>query len=78
VPEPRRRREVWKATGNPGILLVRGDISGVWRQKTSGRRLTVTVQAFGELTAVEQRLAGEDARVVARHQGADDVETRFA
>jgi hypothetical protein len=37
----------------------------------------VTVQAFGELTAAERRLAGEDARVVARHQGADDVETRF-
>jgi hypothetical protein len=37
----------------------------------------VTVRPFGELTAAEQRQAGEDARVVARHQGADDVETRF-
>ena len=34
VPDPRRRRDVWKATGNPGILLARGDISGVWRQRT--------------------------------------------
>jgi hypothetical protein len=77
VPDPRRRREVWKATGNPGVLLVRGDIRGVWRQKASGRRLTVTVRSFGKLTAAERRLAGEDARVVARHQGDAEVETRF-
>ncbi|HEU0213076.1 MAG TPA: crosslink repair DNA glycosylase YcaQ family protein [Jiangellaceae bacterium] len=77
VPDRRRRRDVWKATGNPGVLLVRGDISGLWRQRTSGSRLTVTVQPFGKLTAPERRLVGEDARVVARHQGADDVDTRF-
>jgi hypothetical protein len=77
VPDARRRREVWKATGNPGVLLVRGDIRGVWRQRTSGRRLTVTVKPFGDLTAAERRLAGEDARVVARHQGVDDTETLF-
>jgi len=77
VPDPAGRRAVWRATANPGVLLVRGDIAGVWRQKTRSNRLTLTIHPFGELTAAQRRAVGDDAHAVARHQGADDVETRF-
>jgi hypothetical protein len=47
APDPGRRRKVWRATANPGVLLVDGDLAGTWRQRRSRGRSTVTVTPFG-------------------------------
>ncbi|GAB3166907.1 crosslink repair DNA glycosylase YcaQ family protein [Amycolatopsis stemonae] len=66
VPDPARRKEVWKMLGNPGVLLADGDIAGTWRTKGSGARLTFTVTAFDPLRpAIREEAEAEAARVAA-------------
>lgn len=64
VPDPARRKEVWKMLGNPGVLLADGDIAGTWRTKGSGAKLAFTVTAFDPLRpAVREEAEAEAARV---------------
>jgi hypothetical protein len=60
---------------NPGVLLVRGDIGGVWRQKRSRDRFHITVRPFDALTSEQRRALDTDAQTIARHAGAGEVET---
>jgi winged helix DNA-binding protein len=41
--------------GNYPVLLVDGVVGGVWHQRRSGRRLAVTVEPLGALTATQRR-----------------------
>jgi hypothetical protein len=56
VPDPARRTQVWRTVANPGVLLVGGDIAGVWRRRRAGGRAgghhAVTVTPFGSPPAV--------------------------
>jgi hypothetical protein len=64
VPDPLRRKEVWKMLGNPGVLLADGDIAGTWRTKGSGAKLTFTLTAFDPLPPpVREEAEAEAARV---------------
>lgn len=66
VPDPARRKEVWKMLGNPGVLIADGDIAGTWRTKGSGAKLTFTVTAFDPLRpAVREEAEAEAERVAA-------------
>ncbi|MCX4669596.1 winged helix DNA-binding domain-containing protein [Streptomyces sp. NBC_01381] len=50
--------------GNFPVLLVDGTVAGVWHQRRSGRRTTVTVEPLGRLSAGQEReLAGQVERV---------------
>ncbi|MFJ6568241.1 winged helix DNA-binding domain-containing protein [Streptomyces sp. NPDC091292] len=50
--------------GNFPLLLVDGEVAGVWHQRRRGRRATVTVEPLDRLTAAQEReLAAEVARV---------------
>ena len=40
--------------GNFPVVLVDGVVAGVWHQRRSGRRLDVTVEPFGRLTAARR------------------------
>jgi hypothetical protein len=64
VPDPARRKEVWKMLGNPGVLLADGDIAGTWRTKGSGAKLAFTVTAFDPLRpGIREEAEAEAARV---------------
>lgn len=67
LPDRAQRRAVWQAAANPGVLLVRGEIAGVWRQRSTARRLTVTIQPFRTLTAAERRAAADQAETLSEH-----------
>src|SRR5215216_3402613 len=46
--------------GNYPVLLVDGVVAGVWHQRRSGRKLAITVEPLGELTATQRgQLDGE-------------------
>lgn len=78
VPDRDRQKEVWKILGNPGAVLVDGEISGVWRAKTAGRRrIDLTVTPFGELTARVRRAVEAEAEQVARARGAEDASVAY-
>jgi Winged helix DNA-binding domain len=41
--------------GNYPVLLVNGVVGGVWHQRRSGRKLTITVKPLAELTGRQRR-----------------------
>jgi Winged helix DNA-binding domain len=50
--------------GNFPVLLVNGIVAGVWHLRRSGRKLGITVEPFGPLTAAQRRqLDDQVARV---------------
>jgi hypothetical protein len=65
VPDPKRQKEVWRILGNPGVLMVDGEVAGTWRAKrASNTRLDVTVTPFEPLPArVRKALEPEAARL---------------
>jgi hypothetical protein len=70
VPEKAHQAEVWRILGNPGALLVDGEIAGTWRAKASGKReLAVTVTPFGKLSKKARAEVEAEAAVVAGVRG---------
>ena len=50
--------------GNYPVLLVDGVVGGVWHQRRSGRRLAITVEPLGELTATQRRQLEDEVDLV--------------
>ena len=74
VPDRTRQAQVWRVLGNPGALLVDGEILGVWRAKMAGRsRLEITVTPFEPLNARIRSAVPDEAQLVATARGATDV-----
>lgn len=70
VPEKAHQAEVWRILGNPGALLVDGEIAGTWRARAAGKReLTVTVTPFGKLSKKSLTAVEAEAAVVAGVRG---------
>lgn len=80
VPEPAHQKQVWRVLGNPGAVVIDGEVAGVWRAKTAGRkRVDLTVTGFRSLTA-KQRAAieAEAGKAVARARGAQSATVTYA
>ncbi|MDG4797050.1 winged helix DNA-binding domain-containing protein [Micromonospora sp. WMMD1082] len=61
------------ANGQAGtfpVLLVDGQVAGVWHQRKSGRRIDVTVEPLDELSAARRRALDEEAERLAAFFGA--------
>ena len=46
------------------MLLTDGVVGGVWHQRRSGRRLAITVEPLGELTATQHRQLEDEVELV--------------
>ena len=77
VPDAAHRKRVWRSVANPGVLLVDGEIAGVWRQKRSRGRLTLRVEPFTALPAARRTETERDATVLADHAGASGFDLAF-
>jgi hypothetical protein len=77
VPEPDRQKELWKILGNPGAVLVDGEITGTWRAKHSGPRLKISARPFATFTKAVQRAISDEAELVGTIRGATDVDLRI-
>lgn len=69
VPDRALQKEVWRMLGNPGVLLADGEISGVWRSKTNGKRLDFTVSPFWTLSVAARKAAEDEAARIATARG---------
>ncbi|HEX3812798.1 MAG TPA: crosslink repair DNA glycosylase YcaQ family protein [Mycobacteriales bacterium] len=78
VAEKARHKEVWRILGNPGALLVDGEVAGVWRAKAGKSRLTVTVSPFQPIAAGRRKEVAAEAERVAAVRGATAVEVTYA
>jgi len=45
--------------GNYAVVLVDGTVAGIWHQRRSGKKIAVTVEAFGTLSPARLRQLGE-------------------
>jgi hypothetical protein len=70
VPEAKAQKVLWRVLGNPGAVLVDGEIVAAWRAKAVGKkRLDVQLEPFDDLPPdVDQELA-EEALLMAAARG---------
>jgi hypothetical protein len=73
LPDPALRRKVWAAIGGAGIVIVDGSPAALWRARKQGKRLEVTVDAFGK---VPKRALRAEVERLAPHRGCTSVEVR--
>jgi hypothetical protein len=78
VPDPAYRKRVWRASANPGVVLRRGEVAGVWRRRTVSRSLVVTVEPFDGFSGTDLEAAVADAGAMADLAGLDGARVRLA
>jgi hypothetical protein len=71
APDPARRKAIWGAIGNPGVVLVNGEVIGTWRAKTQRRQLVVTVDGFAAVPGRTRSQIEAEADLVARSRALD-------
>jgi hypothetical protein len=78
VPDRPQQKEVWRILGNPGILLLDGEVAGVWRAKMAGRkRVDLTVVPFVPLNPSLRKLVEEESAHVARAREVPEATVTF-
>lgn len=77
ILDKRFHQDVWKSAGDPGTVLVDGEIAGTWRPRKSGRNLTITIKTFGSLRARDKNSLQTEAEQVASLRGAASVDVLF-
>ena len=70
-------REVWKTVGDPGAILVDGEIMGTWRPRKSGRKLHIEFKGFAPFGCDRQELLAAEAASIAPLRGATSVSVAF-
>lgn len=74
VPDPANARQVRRATGGPGTILIDAELIGTRPHRRAGRGLQVELQPFTRLPKDRHRELEEQARAVGRARGADDFD----
>ncbi|MGP4099755.1 winged helix DNA-binding domain-containing protein [Nonomuraea sp. KM90] len=69
LPDRTSHRRVWRTSGNPGVILVDGEIRAGWRPLTRSRRLAITVEPLGRIARAHRGPIEEEATRIARHRG---------
>ena len=78
VKDPEVRKRIWTAIGGPGTVLVDGGVAGLWRSAKKGRKLVVTVEPLGKLTAAAKDELREETERIAPFRGAETAELQIA
>jgi hypothetical protein len=76
VPDKSVYKALWPVLGRPGVLFVDGEVAGMWRTKTSGKKVTITVEPFGSVRAAVWKQVDGEAERVAAARGASDVQVK--
>jgi hypothetical protein len=78
VPERAAQKALWRILGNPGAVLVDGEVAGVWRARTGKTRIEITVQPFAPLDPATREEVEAEAGTIGAVRGVDAVGVRFA
>jgi hypothetical protein len=76
VPDGAVRKRIWKVLGGPGTVLVRGEVAALWRPAKQGKKLLVTVEPLGKLSAATRDGLAAEAERLAPFRGAETAELR--
>ncbi|HEU5472827.1 MAG TPA: crosslink repair DNA glycosylase YcaQ family protein [Actinophytocola sp.] len=74
VPDREVAKRVWRAQVSPGVLLVDGEVAGTWRQRISGRTVSVYVTPSGKMHKGVRAAVGDQAELLAAVRGAGALE----
>jgi hypothetical protein len=76
VTDPVRTKALWPVLGRPGAILVNGEVAGLWRPRTSGKRFAVTVEPWRDFADAERKAVIAEAERLAAFRGTvlDSVE----
>ncbi|WP_419992465.1 winged helix DNA-binding domain-containing protein [Streptomyces boninensis] len=77
IVDKKYHRDVWKTVGEPGAVLAGGEITGIWRPRKSGQKLTISVQTFGPLAARDRKALEAEAEQITPLRGASSVTVEF-
>lgn len=69
VPDKADRQQLWKSLGRPGAVVLDGEVVGVWRPRSAGRRLTVRLGLWQRLPPAARRAVDTEAERLATHRG---------
>lgn len=78
IVDRKYHRDVWKPVGDPGTVLVDGEIAGTWRPRKNGRRLALAVTTFRPLPAGKEKVLRDEAEQLAPLRGASSVTVELA
>jgi hypothetical protein len=78
VPDRAAQKALWRILGNPGAVLVDGEVAGVWRAKTTKTSVEITVQPFAPLHPGTRAEIEAEAATIGAVRGIDRVRVRFA
>lgn len=69
--------EVWKKVGEPGTVLARGEVTGTWRPRKTGRKLAISVRSFVPLPERDRESLQGEAEQIAPLRGASSADVEF-
>jgi len=78
LPDPALHRRVWKALGNPGVVLADGHIVGLWRPRKTGKRLVVTVETFAPVSNQTRAEIEAEAALLAPYRNCTSARVAYA
>jgi hypothetical protein len=73
VPDTAVQKALWPVLGRPGAVLLDGEIAGMWRTKSTKRKLTIIVETFLPVPRAAWQELDVEAERVAQVRGAADV-----
>ncbi len=77
VPEKGLQQLIWRAVGNPGVLMVDGQFAGTWRSTKKGKRLHFGIDRFGALSRTVRAQVEAEAAALAPLKRCESVEIEF-
>lgn len=77
LPDKALHRLLWRPSGNPGVVLVGGQLVALWRSRKKNNRLDVTIEAFTSLSQGIRSQVEAEAETLAPFRGCTSVTTNF-
>jgi winged helix DNA-binding protein len=77
-PDAAVRKRARTGIGAPGVVLVDGDVAGLWRPERKGKRLVVNVEPLTKAARKAAAALEAEAQVLAPHRGAKTGELGWA
>jgi hypothetical protein len=76
-PDPAVRKRARSGIGAPGVVLVDGDVAGLWRPEKKGKKLVVAVEPLTKAARKAADGLEAEAQMVAPHRGATSGQVRW-
>lgn len=77
VPDTSVHKQIWKHTGNPGVVVRDGDPLALWRAQKKGKKLRVTVEPLAKPRKADRDAIEEHAGRMAPLKGCATAEVEF-